>query len=131
MLYNIPTEENFPIRSRYIFYFMFSLTDKAFVMFVTFLLFQSNIYLVLAHGNGPKDSVHRDFFSTKKLNKPPLDPQLCFTCQAFSLINFPKCPKNVTFPKFLVDTLNYILKQTLSLKNKNLFSYLKMLMLTS
>ena len=59
---------------------MFSLTDKAFVMFVTFLLFQSNIYLVLAHGNGHKNSVHRDFFSTKKLNKPPLDPQLCFTC---------------------------------------------------
>ena len=53
---------------------MFSLTDKAFVMFVIFLLFQSNIYLVLAHGNGPKNSVHRDFSNTtnpkQKLPRP-------------------------------------------------------------
>ena len=44
---------------------MFSLTFKAFVMFVTFLLFQSNRYVVLAHGKVPKDSVHLDLFKPK------------------------------------------------------------------
>ena len=34
-------------------------------MFVTFLLFQSNLYVVLARGKGPKNSVHRDLFKTK------------------------------------------------------------------
>ena len=68
MLYNIifPAETNFPIRSRYVFYFMFSLTFKAFVTFVTIFLFQSNLYTVLAHGKGPKNSIHRNFFKTKK-----------------------------------------------------------------
>ena len=41
---------------------MFSLTFKAFVMFVTFSLFQSNLYIVLACGKGHKNSVHRDLF---------------------------------------------------------------------
>ena len=35
-------------------------------MFVTFLLFESNLYLVLAREKGPKNSVHRDLFETKK-----------------------------------------------------------------
>ena len=48
------------------FYFMISLTFKAFVMFVTFPLFQSNLYKVLAHGKGPKNSIHMDLFKTKK-----------------------------------------------------------------
>ena len=48
------------------FYFMFSLTFKAFMMFVTFLLFQSNLYMVLECGKGPKNSIHRDLFWTKK-----------------------------------------------------------------
>ena len=41
-------------------------------MFVTFLLFQSNLYVVLARGKSPKNSVHRDLFKTKtpKQKKP-------------------------------------------------------------
>ena len=80
MRYNIiyPTKTNFPIRSRYIFYFMFSLAFKAFVMSVAVLLFQSNLYIVLALGKGPKNSVHRDLFKIKNLKHPP-DPQLHFT----------------------------------------------------
>ena len=68
MLYNVilPTETNFPIRSRYGFYFLFSLLFKAFVMFVTFLLFQSNLYVVLACGKGPKNSVQIEIFSRQK-----------------------------------------------------------------
>ena len=56
---------------------MFSLTFKAFVMFVTLLIFQSNLSIVLAREKGPKNSVHRDFFKTKnpKQKKPgPLTP---------------------------------------------------------
>ena len=34
--------------------FVFSLTFKAFVMFVTFLLFLINFYVILAFGKGPK-----------------------------------------------------------------------------
>ena len=51
MSYNIifPTEANFPIRSRFVFCFTSFLLIKAFVMFVTFLLFQSNLFVVLAH----------------------------------------------------------------------------------
>ena len=71
MLYNVIflTESNFPIRSRYAFYFTFSLTFKAFVMFLTFLLFRSNLHVVLANGRGPKNSIHRDLFK-KKTPKP-------------------------------------------------------------
>ena len=61
MLYNIIllTDTNFPIRSRYIYYFIFFffLKFKAFVMFVTFLLFQSNLRMVLAREKGPKNSI--------------------------------------------------------------------------
>ena len=77
MPYNVifPTETNFPIRSRYVFYFMFSLTFIAFVVFVTFLQFQSNLYVVLALEKGPKNSVHRGLFKTKnpkqKNPRPP------------------------------------------------------------
>ena len=52
-----------------LFYFMFSLTFTAFVMLVTFLLFQSNLYVVLAHG-GPKNSVPRDLFKIKNPQTP-------------------------------------------------------------
>ena len=34
-------------------------------MFVTFLLFQRNLYVVLACGKSPKNSAHRDLFKTK------------------------------------------------------------------
>ena len=34
-------------------------------MFVTFLLFQSNLYVVFACGKGLKYSVHRNLFKTK------------------------------------------------------------------
>ena len=51
---------------RYGFYFMFSLTFKAFVMLLTLLLFQSNLYVFLAHGKGLKNNVHRDLFRAKK-----------------------------------------------------------------
>ena len=50
---------------------MFSLTFKAFVMLVIFLLFQSNLYVVLA-----REKVLRIAFI---LNKIPTDPQLLFT----------------------------------------------------
>ena len=33
---------------------------------VTFLLFQSNLYIVLAHGKGPKNIIQSDFFKTEK-----------------------------------------------------------------
>ena len=77
MPYNVifPTESNFPVKSRYVFYFMFPDTFKAFVVFVTFLLFQSNLYVVLAGGKDPKNSVHRDLFKTKKpKQKSPRPP---------------------------------------------------------
>ena len=53
MPYNVIflTESHFPVRSRYVIYFTFSLTFKAFVMFVTFLLCQGNLDVVLALGN--------------------------------------------------------------------------------
>ena len=35
------------------------------MMFVTFLLFQSNLYVVFACGKGPKNSIHRDLFKRK------------------------------------------------------------------
>ena len=56
------TETNLIIRPRYVFYFMFSLTFKVFVMFVT-LLFQSNLYIVLARAKGPENSVYIDLFN--------------------------------------------------------------------
>ena len=79
-------------------------------MFVTFLLFLSNLYIVLPCGKGPENSAHRDLFKTKN-PKPNLpDPGLCFThftmCGwVFSLTDFPKCLKHVIFPKFQVNTL--------------------------
>ena len=53
-------------------------------MFVTFLLFQSNLYVVLAHGKGPKSSIHGDFFITKKPKQKTL-----------ILTELPKCLKNL------------------------------------
>ena len=73
------TEMNFPIRSRYVFYSMFSPTFRAFVTFMTFLLFQSNLYIVLAHGKGPKIAFIEIFSRQKTLYKDPPHPQLHFT----------------------------------------------------
>ena len=72
MLYNVifPTETNFPIRSRDVFYFLFSLIFKAFVMLVTFLLFQSNLYIVLACGKVQK-TAFIEIFSKQKTPRPP------------------------------------------------------------
>ena len=58
---------------------MFSLAFKAFVVFVTFLLFQSKLYVVLAYGKGPKNSVQRDLFKTKNPKQKNPDTQLHFT----------------------------------------------------
>ena len=54
-----------------------------------------------------------EIFLRKKLKKPP-DPQLCFTRlivggYTFSLTDFPKCLKNVIFPKCLVNTQAFAL----------------------
>ena len=56
---------------------MFSLTFKVFVMFVTFLLFQSNLFVVLACGKSPKNSVHRDLFKTKSPTQKNSQPSSC------------------------------------------------------
>ena len=48
-------------------------------MFVTSLLFQSNLYVVLALEKGPKNSVHRDLFKTKNPKQKTPDPQPRFT----------------------------------------------------
>ena len=61
---------------------MFSVTFKAFVVFVTFLLFQSNLYIVLAHGKGPKNNFHRDLFKTK--NPKQKTPVIKDTLKAFN-----------------------------------------------
>ena len=89
---------------------MFSLTFKALAVFMTFLLFQSNLYVVLACGKGPKNNVHRDLFKAKnpKQKTSDTDRHLRFTCLdavAFSLTDFSKCLKNLIFPKFVVKTL--------------------------
>ena len=73
-----PAESYFPIRLSYIFYFMFSLTFKAFVMFVTFLLFQSNFYIVLVHGKVLKIAFIEILVRQKTLNKEPLEPNLFY-----------------------------------------------------
>ena len=64
-------------------------------MFVTFLLFQSNLYIVLAQEKGPKNSNHRDCFKTKNPKQNPPVPQqhfIRFTVHglAFSLTDFQK-----------------------------------------
>ena len=51
-------------------------------MLLIFLLFQRNIYLVLACERGPKNSIHRDLFKTKcpKITgafAPWSSPELC------------------------------------------------------
>ena len=46
------------------------------MMFLTFSLFQSNLYVVLACGKGPKNSVHRDLFKTKSPKQKTLDLQV-------------------------------------------------------
>ena len=54
------------------FYFMFSLVFRAFMMFLTFLLFQSNLHVVLACEKGPINRVHRELKKPKQKNlRPP------------------------------------------------------------
>ena len=68
MLYVIfPTVKNFPIRSRYV-----SLIFKAFVMFMTFLLLQINLYIDLVWKKNPKNNAHTHLFKAKdpKQKKP-------------------------------------------------------------
>ena len=68
-----------------------SLTFKAFMMFVIFLPFQRNLYVVLAHGKSPKNSVHRDLFKRKNPNifrqLHPLFPSMAlpWTCWGFTV----------------------------------------------
>ena len=52
----------------------FSLLIKIFVMLMIFLLFQSNFYVVLARGKGPKNSIYRNLFKTKKPKQKTSDP---------------------------------------------------------
>ena len=47
-------------------------------MFVTFLLFQSNLYVVLAHGKCPKNNIHGDLFMTKKPKEKNPRPPAAF-----------------------------------------------------
>ena len=57
---------------------MFSHTFKTFVMLVTFLPFQSNLYVVLASGKDPKNSVHRDLFKAQNPKQKPSRPPAVF-----------------------------------------------------
>ena len=52
--------------------------NKAFVMFVTFLLFLINVCVVLAHGKCPNKAFIEIFLRQKTLNKSA-DHHLCFT----------------------------------------------------
>ena len=77
-------------------------------MFVTSLLFQSNLNVVLAPGKGPKNSVYRDLFTTKNPTqkiRPPAAFYAPYSARIGLQPNFPKCLKNVIFPKFLANTL--------------------------
>ena len=47
-------------------------------MFMTFLLFQSNLYVVLAREKNPKNSIHRDLFETKKTKQKTPRPSAVF-----------------------------------------------------
>ena len=81
MPYNVifPTKTNFPIRIRYVFYFLFSILIKVFLMFLMFLLFQSNLYVVLVRGKGLENSVHSDLFKIKNSKqKNPIPPAVFY-----------------------------------------------------
>lgn len=71
MPYNVifTTEANFRINQG-----QFSLLMKIFVMFMMFLLFQSNFFVFLARGKGPKNSIYRNLFKTKKPKQKTSDP---------------------------------------------------------
>ena len=83
--YNVlfPIQTDFPIRSRYV-DIMFSLTFKAFVIFMTFLQFQSTLEPSSCMW---KNSVPGDLFKTKKtLNRKPPDPPLHFMWHTAHLV---------------------------------------------
>ena len=77
---------SFPIRSTYVFYFTFSLACKFSVMLVAFLLFLSNLYIVLARGKGPKKVFIEIFSRQVTLNKKFAKPSKTFSSQNFYLI---------------------------------------------
>ena len=80
MPYNVtfPIESNFPISSRHVSYFMFSIL-KAFVIIVTFLLFKVT-YMQFKHvGKVLKITFIEIFLRQKTLNKKLPDTQLCLT----------------------------------------------------
>ena len=112
MLYNIIflSESNFPIRSRQLFYCMFSLTFKAFEMFMTFLLFQSNLNVVLAHGKGLRNSIIQIFSRQKNPKQKTPRPPAAFCAPQGAWIGLqPDLPKylRIVISKFLVNTLKY------------------------
>ena len=43
-------------------------------MFVKFFLFQTNLYVVLAYGKDPKNSIHSDLFKTNHKQKTSQTP---------------------------------------------------------
>ena len=81
-------------------------------MFVALLLFQSNLYVVIARGKRPKNSVHRDLLKTRNSKQKTPRPPAAFYepivhGQVSSLTDFLKCLKNVIFAEFLVNTLSH------------------------
>ena len=70
---------------------MFSLTLTAFVMFLIFLLFQSNLHVVLACRKSPINRVHRELKKPKQKNlRPP----------AAFYRPLPNVPKTLSFQNF-------------------------------
>ena len=61
------------------------------------------IYIVLAYGKGPKNSIHKELLGQKTLNKTPRPPAAFYASyiQALSLTDFLKYLQNSIFPKFL------------------------------
>ena len=73
MLYSVifPTEINLPIRPRYDFLFYIFLSYLKLLWYLTLLLCQSNLCIVLAHGKSPTNSIHKDLFKTKTPKQKP------------------------------------------------------------
>ena len=59
-------------------------------MLLTFFLFQSNLYIVLAHGKGPKNSIHRDLFKTKTSKQKTPRLQAAFYVPYLQCVDRPK-----------------------------------------
>ena len=94
---------------------MFSLLIKAFVMFVTYFYYFKLTYTLFQHVEKVLKIVFIEIFSRQKtLHKKPTDHQLFYVpysaWRGFQP-GFPKCLKNVTFPKFQVNTLLFTKKR--------------------